>query len=154
MSFGLKSGPVTFQRMINTLFSDMLGNGVYAYLDSLLVVPKTKNYLANLEAVFLKLREVGLKAKLNKSEFLKPKICFLGHKVDGDAINTMTDKISAIKNFHRPKTVENVLFVIGLCGYCRSFINGFAKLASPLKQVFKIRFRFTGILFKNAVSAT
>ncbi len=30
--FGLKSASVTFERMINTLFSDMLGTSVYAYL--------------------------------------------------------------------------------------------------------------------------
>ncbi len=33
MPFGLKSAPISFQRMINTLFSDMLGNLVFAYLD-------------------------------------------------------------------------------------------------------------------------
>ncbi len=33
MPFGLKTAPITFQRMINSLFSDLRGKGVYLYLD-------------------------------------------------------------------------------------------------------------------------
>ncbi len=47
--------------MINTLFSDMLGTGVYVCLDNLLVCGKdVETHLANLEAVFLKLRDASL----------------------------------------------------------------------------------------------
>ncbi len=105
MPFGLKTAPITFQRMISTLFSDLIGKGVYAYLDDLIICSKDgDSHLAKLEAVLLKLREAGLKAKLTKCEFLKSKITFLGHTVDGDGIHTMDDKISAIKNFRNPKT--------------------------------------------------
>ncbi len=70
--FGLKTAPITFQRMINTLFSDLIGTGVYAYLDDLIICSKdVDSHLAKLEAVLLKLREAGLKAKLTKCEFLK-----------------------------------------------------------------------------------
>ncbi len=79
MPFGLKTSPITFQRMINTLFSDFIGKGVYAYLDDLIICSKDgDSHLAKLEAVLLKLREAGLMAKLTKCEFLKSKITFLG----------------------------------------------------------------------------
>ncbi len=111
MPVGLKSAPFTFQRMLNTLFYDMVGAGVYAYLDDFLVCGKdVETHLANLKAVLLKLRDAGLKAKLAECEFLKSKICFLGHKVDGDSIHTLDGKITAIKNFPRPKSVENTSF--------------------------------------------
>ncbi len=106
--------------MINILFSDMLGNAVQAYVNDLLVCGKdVETHLANLEAVLLKLRDPGLKARLAKCAFFKSKICFLGHKVDGDGIHTMGDKITAIKNFIRPKSAENVRSFIGLCSYYR-----------------------------------
>ncbi len=45
---------------------------VYAYLDDLIIWSKNcDSHLAKLEAVLLKLREAGLKAKLTKCEFLK-----------------------------------------------------------------------------------
>ncbi len=49
----------------------------------------------------------------------------------------MDDKISAIKNIPRPKTVENVRSFVGLCGYYRSFIDSFSKTASPLTHLLK-----------------
>ncbi len=52
MPFRLKSALITFQRMIKTLFSDMLGKDVYAYLDDFIICSKNgDNHLANLEAV-------------------------------------------------------------------------------------------------------
>ncbi len=57
------SGNVTFQKMINTLFSDMLGIGEYAYLDDLLVYGKdVETHLADLWVVLLKLKNACLKA--------------------------------------------------------------------------------------------
>ncbi len=49
----------------------------------------------------------------------------------------MDDKIAAIKNFPRPKTVENVRSFVGLYGYYRSFINSFSKMASPLTHLLR-----------------
>ncbi len=124
--------------IIYDLFSGMLDTGVYAYLDDLLVCSKDAEiHLASLEVVLLKLRDAGLKARLAKCESLKSKICFLAHKVDINGIHTMDNKITAFKYFPRPKSVENVCSFIGLCGYYRSFISGFVKLASPLTQLLK-----------------
>ncbi len=72
MPFGLKAAPITFQRMINTSFSDLIGKGIYAYLDDLIICSNDgDSHLAKLKAVLVKLREAGLKEKLNKCEFLK-----------------------------------------------------------------------------------
>ncbi len=55
MPFGLKMAPITIQRMINTLSSDMTGE-VYAYLNDLIICSKdVESHLAKLEAVLLKL---------------------------------------------------------------------------------------------------
>ncbi len=74
MPFGMKSAPITFQRLINTLFSDILGKHIHAYLDDLIICSKDGDvHLAHLKAVLLKLKEAGLKAKLTKCEFLRRK---------------------------------------------------------------------------------
>ncbi len=56
MPFGLNTAPITFQRMINTLFSDFIGKGVYAFLDDFIICSKDGDrHFAKLEAVLLKL---------------------------------------------------------------------------------------------------
>ncbi len=104
--------------MINTLFSDMLGKYIYSYLNDLIIgCENWDNHFANLQAVFLKLKEAGLKAKPNKCEFLTAKITFLGDSVERNGVHAMDDKISAIKNWPKPRNVEKVPYIIGLCGY-------------------------------------
>ncbi len=54
------------------MFSDLIGKGVYAYLDDLIICSKNgDSHLAKLETVLRKLREASLKAKLTKCEFLQ-----------------------------------------------------------------------------------
>ncbi len=65
MPFYLKTAPITFQRMISTLFSNMISKEVCSYLDDLIICIKDDDsHLEKLEAVLLKHREAGLKAKL------------------------------------------------------------------------------------------
>ncbi len=40
MPFGLKGAPLTFQRTMNNIYGDMLGNYVYIYLDDIIVASK------------------------------------------------------------------------------------------------------------------
>ncbi len=65
MPFDLISAPITYQRIINTLDSDMLGKEVFAYLDYLIICSRDADtHFAKSAAVLLKLRDAGLKAKL------------------------------------------------------------------------------------------
>ena len=120
MPFGLSNAPISFSRMMNTLLAGLLGKNVYAYLDDVIVYNRDpKSHFETLEKVLSRLKSTGLKLKLTKCEFLKAKIKFLGHVVDGEGIHTVEDKIIAVKNFPQPKSVENVRSFLGLCGYYR-----------------------------------
>ncbi len=94
---GLRNAPLTFQRMVNTLFSGVIGKGLFLYLDDLIVVSKNlDSHLQQLSLVLQKLTQAGLKAKLTKCEFLKSRNEFLGHSVDGDGIHTLDWKKTAV----------------------------------------------------------
>ncbi len=95
------------------------------------------SHLQQLSLVFQKLTQAGLKAKLTKCEFLKSRIEFLGHLVNGDGIHTVDSKITAVQNFPTPKSVENVTSFLGLAGYYRAFVKNFVSTASPLTCLLK-----------------
>ncbi len=117
MHFGLKGAPLTFQRTMNNIFGDMLGNSVYIYLTYIIIASKDMfSHMDTLQEVLKRLQEVGLKLKITKYEFPKPRIKFLGHEVDEEVIHTVDDKITAVANFPQPKTVENVRTFLGLAG--------------------------------------
>ncbi len=138
LPMGLRNAPLTFQRMVNTLFAGVTGNGLFVYLDDLIVVSKDlDSHLEKLSLVFQKLTQADLKVKLTKCEFLKSHIEFLGHLIDGDGIHTMDSKITAVKNFPAPKSVENVRSFLGLAGYYKAFVKNCASIASPLTRLLK-----------------
>ena len=41
MPFGLSTAPATFQRMVNTIFFELLDRGVIVYLDDILIYTNT-----------------------------------------------------------------------------------------------------------------
>ncbi len=138
LPMGLRNAPLTFQRMVNSLFSGLIGNGMFCYLDDLIIVSRDlESHLHKLDLVFTKLQEAGLKAKLSKCDFLKSRIEFLGHVVDGAGIHTVDSKIKAVQHFPTPQNVENVRSFLGLAGYYRAFVRNFASIASPLTRLLK-----------------
>ncbi len=123
---------------MNNILSDLLGNSVYVYLDDIIRASKDVHAnMATLKAILHRLQEVGLKLKLTQCEFLKPRIKFLGHVVDGFCIHTVDDKIKAIAEFPQLKSTDNVRSFLGVAGYYRPFIKNFTARASPLTHLLK-----------------
>jgi hypothetical protein len=62
MPFGLKSAPSTFQRMMNNVLSELIGNRCLVYMDDILIIGEIlTEHNSKLRAVFQKLHEFNLK---------------------------------------------------------------------------------------------
>ena len=93
MTFGFINAPATFQSLINRVLQPLLGKGVLAYIDDIIIYSKTKEeHYELLEKVCALLREHQLYAKLSKCEFLLEKMECLGHVVSQEGVHTDPNK--------------------------------------------------------------
>ena len=138
MPFGLRTAPITFTRLINTVFHGMLGEDLLAYMDDLIVISNTlEDHFSKLERVFLRLREANLKVKLKKCEFVKSSIEYLGHKLSQKGVEITDTKITAVKQFPVPQNRKNLMQYLGVTGFYRKYIQDYARIAAPLTDLLR-----------------
>ncbi len=58
-----------------------------------------------LETVFKRLRDTGLKIKVEKLNVLQSEVRFLGHPVSAQGVRTDPDKVSVVKQWPIPSTL-------------------------------------------------
>lgn len=74
----------------------------------------------------------GLKAGANKIHMGLTKIKFLGFQIENGELKPDPEKVSAIERLMPPQTRTQLRSFLGLTGYYREFVRGYAKLARPL----------------------
>uniref|UniRef100_A0A1I8BLI1 RNA-directed DNA polymerase n=1 Tax=Meloidogyne hapla TaxID=6305 RepID=A0A1I8BLI1_MELHA len=102
LPFGVKSAPAIFQKLMDELISGL--NGVFAYLDDLIIVSKNeREHKEVLFELFERIENYGLKIQLEKCNFFKSELKFLGHIVSKEGIKPDPEKKSIIQKLQRPK---------------------------------------------------
>lgn len=138
MPFGLKNAPATFQRVMDCVLRELLGVCCLVYMDDIIVFsPSLEKHKSDLNKVLNKLKEANLKIQLDKCEFFRKEVQFLGHTVSEDGIRPNQDKIETIKNWPLPATEKEVRQFLGILGYYRRFVKDFAKLVKPLTSLLR-----------------
>ncbi|XP_064097115.1 uncharacterized protein LOC135208650 [Macrobrachium nipponense] len=94
MPFGLRCAPITFTRMINIVFGDLLGDTFHAYMDDLVIFSHTlEEHLHKLELVLQRLRQHNLRVKISKCEFFKTELVNLGFTVSSQGLKVSNMKL-------------------------------------------------------------
>ncbi len=138
MPFGLKNAPATFQSIMDSILRGIQNEKCLVYLDDIIIFSTSlQEHLNNLRNVFQRLRDSNFKIQLDKSEFLRREVAYLGHIVTPEGVKPNPDKIKAIKQYPIPKTTKQIKGFLGLLGYYRRFINNFAKVTKPLTKCLK-----------------
>lgn len=142
MPFGLSGAAQTFQRFITEVMRDLkkTHNGmipeeisVFSYIDDILVASKDEeSHLEDLTAVFERLAQFGLRLNIDKCEFGKTNLTFLGHYIDAQGIQPVKEKVSAIQKMVTPKTVKELRRYLGMLNFYRRFIPHAAETLIPL----------------------
>lgn len=138
LPFGLKNSPSTFQRMMDNVLRGISNEFCCVYLDDIIIFSTSlQEHLQRLEAVFKRLRKANLKIQLDKTEFLRSEISYLGHVITPEGVKPNPDKIQAILEYPIPTNTRQIKSFLGLLGYYRRFIRDFAKVTKPMTRRLK-----------------
>ena len=143
MPFGLTNAPATFQRFMDIVLAGLKWKSLLVYLDDICIFSRTfDSHLADVQEVFNRIRNAGLKLKPTKCHFFQKEIKYLGHIVNADGILPSPDKLKAIADMLTPDSAARVQSFLGLVGYYRKFIPDFAIICNPLYNLTKINTPF------------
>lgn len=142
MPFGLVNAPSVFQRTMNKILSEAKIKYALVYMDDILIPAQTfEQGMSRLNEVLALLQKGGLTLKLSKCSFFMDNIDFLGFQINADGIKPGERKTEAVSKFPCPTNQHELRQFLGLAGFFRRFIQGFAVLVKPL----------TDLLRKNSV---
>jgi hypothetical protein len=146
MYFGLCNTPPFFQRTMRRDFAHFLElyrDNAGQYMDDWWMATKDDeegialhkkmihDFLDNCEK-----KSYFLKA--SKCEIMRPQITLLGWLVTGEGLKIDPSKVTGISEWPRTLTsVKQVWKTLGVLGYQRPFIRGFAQIARPLTELTK-----------------
>ncbi|GKA11101.1 ty3-gypsy retrotransposon protein, partial [Tanacetum coccineum] len=138
MPFGLTNAPSTFQATMNRLFFPYLRKFVIVFFDDILVYSTTLSaHLEHLECVFHCLQEHQFFVKRSKCVFGAGELEYLGHVISARGVEMDPKKLLAVRDWPEPKNQRHVRGFLGLAGYYRRFIRGYASLTAPLTDLLK-----------------
>ena len=131
--FGLCNAPATFSRLMDRVLAGLHWETCLFYLDDIIVFSSTwEEHLARLRQVFERIRHVNLKLGADKCTFAAKEVNYLGHRVTEEGLLPDSSLLAAIREIPPPKTATEVRSFLGLAGYYRRYVKGFAAIAAPL----------------------
>ena len=99
LPIGLSIAPSTFMRLMNEVLKDYTWRFMVVYLDDILIFSrKREEHIKHVEMVLNKLHEEKLTINLEKCEFLKQELVYLGFMVSKGSLKIDQDKVAAILN--------------------------------------------------------
>ena len=133
MPFGVCNAPSTFQSLMNKIHKPYLWVFVLVFFDDIIIYSTNwEAHLQHVSKILQLLQNHRLFVKKLKCSFGVQEVEYLGHIVGYDGVWVDPNKIEAMQEWPRPKTLKILRVFLGLIGYYRKFIRNYGKIASPL----------------------
>lgn len=136
MPFGLTNAPMTMSRLMDAIIPSELQSQVFIYLDDLLLVSESfDGHIELLVRVANILRDAGLTVNIAKCRLCMREVRYLGFVIGDGVMKPDPEKVRAIRDIRPPRTVRELRRFLGLAGWYRRFVEGFADISSPLTDL-------------------
>ncbi|KAL9967435.1 hypothetical protein ACROYT_G025657 [Oculina patagonica] len=80
-------------------------------------------------------KEFLARVKPEKCQLFRKKVHYLGHVVTREGTSPDPEKVRAVWEWPRPESLRDLRGFLGLSGYYRRFLEGYAKVAGPLQPL-------------------
>ncbi|GBG69829.1 hypothetical protein CBR_g4658 [Chara braunii] len=136
MPFGLTNAPATFQCLMDKVLRHQLNRFVVVYLDDILIFSKSmEEHVKHLEEVLQVLNEAQLHLNLEKFEFGRDSVIYLGHRLSANGLELEATKVDVIREWPQPANVRELRSFLDLASYYRKFVPKFSVIAHPLSRL-------------------
>ena len=136
MPFGLSNAPAAFQRLINSIFADLLDINILVYLDDILIDSNnSKDHEQHVREVLRRLWNNKLYARADKCSFHKHTVEYLGYILAPSGLTMDNNKVKVIQDWPEPWKVKDVQSFLGFANFYRRFIHNYSDLTVPLTRL-------------------
>ena len=128
LQFGVASAPSKFSMVISDIMKSM-DKHTAVYLDDIIIFtesPDVEEHFQRIIEALQCLEKAGMKIHLEKCEFFKRQLKFLGKLLSASGTKPLPKHVQLIKNFPQPKTVVETQRFLGLVNWLSSFINNYS----------------------------
>lgn len=133
--FGAKNSGATFLRAIQHVLRP-IRDICASYVDDMGVGSNTwEGHLINIRRFLNVIKDASITLNLQKCEFAKPFVRFVGYIVGSNLKYADPDKLVALQGISRPTTQKQIKSFLGMMAFHRMFIDHFADIAKPLTDL-------------------
>ncbi len=127
-------------------FQDIMGNFVFVDFDDISMVnfddivvfgETWEEFLVNLKKTLVRLREVGMVCRPGKCSFGTTSVEYCGFIVDKNKYYVKSERVDAIRNFHKPNTIKQLRRFLGMTNQLRDFCKNYAWIEKRLTRLYK-----------------
>ena len=148
MPFGISLAPEGFESRLQECIADL--PGVVVIRDDILVVghgetdsEALENHDENVIGLLERARKMNLKLNKSKVKLREAEVKFMGHVISKDGWKPDPDKVAAIKNMPKPKSMPEVHTLLGFVNYLSKFLPKLSEVSAPLRELTTNQAKFT-----------
>ena len=136
MPFGLTGAPSSFAEMTGKALGDLIGTLIELFVDDGgMAGDDFETMLADTRRLLERILATGLSLSASKSKFFVTEATFAGGRVGPEGIKPDLTKLTAVADWKTPTDLQNLGSFVGLTGYFRSLIKGYASIVQPLTDL-------------------
>ena len=144
LPFGVSSSAAIFQETMDDTLQAL--KMVCCRIDDILISGRTnEEHVEILKEVVRRLESRGFKCKLEKSQFFKDKVVYLGHEISKEGIRPVKSKVEDLKAAEPPKNLAELISFLGAVNYYRRYLPNLSTVIAPLDNLRSSDWKWTDV---------